>query len=83
MWNHAAQDPRTDPEAAAARLASVKLQAGDQALFLGRAHYGCVATVQQVHILVLALQMCCLHVHAAWWPRLGSPDRSSDVALGR
>ena len=57
VWTPVAQDPRTDPEAAAARLASIKLQAGDQALFLGRAHYGCVATVQQVqgppHLLSL------------------------------
>ena len=48
VWNHTVQDARTDPEAAAARLASIRLQAGDQALFLGRAHYGCVATIRQV-----------------------------------
>ena len=37
-------DPRTDA-ALAAGLASPQLVEGASALFLGRAHYGCIATV--------------------------------------
>ena len=37
-------DPRTDA-ALGAGLASPELKEGSQALFLGRAHYGCLATL--------------------------------------
>ena len=40
-----APDPRFQPETAAASLASYDFKAGARALFLGRAHYGCHATI--------------------------------------
>jgi 5'-3' exoribonuclease 1 len=40
-----APDPRFEPEAAGAALAGATLAPGARAIFLGRAHYGCVATV--------------------------------------
>ncbi|KAI3438723.1 hypothetical protein D9Q98_001143 [Chlorella vulgaris] len=40
-----APDPRFQPETAAASLAAYDLKPGARALFLGRSHYGCLATV--------------------------------------
>lgn len=40
-----APDPRFQPETAAASLAAYDLKPGASALFLGRSHYGCLATV--------------------------------------
>lgn len=45
LRRNVAPDPRLDPQAAAARLGALEFKPGSQALFLGRAHYGCVATV--------------------------------------
>ena len=55
-------DPRTDA-ALAAGLASPQLVEGASALFLGRAHYGCVATVLPPNTVGLTRQVrvtqCC------------------------
>lgn len=40
-----APDPRLDPAVAQSRAAAGELSVGSLALFLGRAHFGCVATV--------------------------------------
>ena len=40
-----ALDPRMDVEAAKAKAGAIAFPPGTQVLFLGRAHYGCVATV--------------------------------------
>lgn len=40
-----APDPRMDVEAAKEKAGAISFPAGTKALFLGRAHYGCVATV--------------------------------------
>lgn len=40
-----APDPRLDPAVAQSRAAAGELRVGGRALFLGRAHFGCVATV--------------------------------------
>ncbi|BDA46451.1 5'-3' exoribonuclease 1 [Coccomyxa sp. Obi] len=40
-----APDPRLDPAVAQSRAAAGELSVGSRALFLGRAHFGCVATV--------------------------------------
>ena len=45
LRRNVAPDPRLEPKAAAARLGALEFRPGSQALFLGRAHYGCVATV--------------------------------------
>lgn len=38
-------DPRFQPETATASLVSYDFKPGARALFLGRSHYGCMATV--------------------------------------
>lgn len=38
-------DPRFQPDTAAAALTGIDLEPGARALYLGRAHYGCLATV--------------------------------------
>ena len=38
-------DPRFQPETAAASLVSYDFRPGSRALFLGRSHYGCMATI--------------------------------------
>lgn len=38
-------DPRFQPDTVAAALAAVELTPGSKGLYLGRAHYGCIATV--------------------------------------
>ena len=38
-------DPRFQPETAAASLVSYDFKSGSRALFLGRSHYGCMATI--------------------------------------
>ena len=40
-----APDPRMDVEAAKEKAGAIAFQPGMQALFLGRAYYGCLATV--------------------------------------
>jgi hypothetical protein len=40
-----APDPRFQPDAVATSLSATALKDGSVALFLGRAHYGCLATV--------------------------------------
>ena len=40
-----APDPRRDPSSVGSQLGALKLETGQKALFLGRAYYGCVATV--------------------------------------
>ncbi len=45
LRRNVAPDPRLDPAAAAARLGALDFKPGGEALFLGRAHYGCAATV--------------------------------------
>ena len=40
-----APDPRMDVQAAQDRAGAIAFPPGLQTLFLGRAHYGCVATV--------------------------------------
>ena len=60
VWAPPCQDPRTDPELATTRLAAIRLRPGDQALFLGRAHYGCVATLREVCGVALAGADTCL-----------------------
>ena len=38
-------DPRLDPEAAKKRLGDLQLTVGSKAIFVGRSHFGCVATI--------------------------------------
>jgi len=38
-------DPRLDPEAAKKKLGDMQLTAGSKAIFVGRSHFGCVATI--------------------------------------
>ena len=38
-------DPRLDPEAAKKKLGDLQLSVGSKAIFIGRSHFGCVATV--------------------------------------
>ena len=45
LRRNVAPDPRLDPAAAAARLGALDFKPGGEALFLGRAHYGCAVTV--------------------------------------
>ena len=45
LRHNKAEDPRLDPAAARARLGAAELRVGDQALFLGKTHFGCLATV--------------------------------------
>jgi len=40
-----APDPRRDPSSVGSQLGALKFETGQKALFLGRAYYGCVATV--------------------------------------
>ncbi len=40
-----APDPRLDPATAQGRADAGQLQVGSRALFLGRAYFGCLATV--------------------------------------
>jgi hypothetical protein len=40
-----APDPRFQPDTATSALTSYGFQPGARALFLGRAHYGCMATI--------------------------------------
>ncbi|KAA6417737.1 MAG: 5 -3 exoribonuclease 1, partial [Trebouxia sp. A1-2] len=40
-----APDPRRDPSTVGSQLGALKFETGQKALFLGRAYYGCVATV--------------------------------------
>ncbi len=54
-------DPRTDA-ALAAGLGSPQLVEGASALFLGRAHYGCVATVLPPNTVGLTRQVWARHL---------------------
>ena len=45
ILTHKAPDPRMDVEAAKEKAGAIAFPPGSQALFLGRAHYGCLATV--------------------------------------
>ena len=40
-----APDPRRDPSAVGVQLGALKYEVGQKGLFLGRTHYGCLATV--------------------------------------
>lgn len=40
-----APDPRRDPSTVGGQLGALQFEVGQKGLFLGRAHYGCVATV--------------------------------------
>ena len=40
-----APDPRRDPSTVGGQLGALKYEVGQKGLFLGHAHYGCVATV--------------------------------------
>ena len=40
-----APDPRRDPASVGSQLGALKFETGQKALFLGRAYYGCVATI--------------------------------------
>lgn len=40
-----APDPRLDPATAQGRAGAGQLEVGSRALFLGRAYFGCIATV--------------------------------------
>jgi hypothetical protein len=40
-----APDPRLDPATAQGRAGAEQLEVGSRALFLGRAYFGCIATV--------------------------------------
>lgn len=70
LRRNVAPDPRLDPAAAAARLGALDFKAGSEALFLGRAHYGCVAAVLPSASLGLTKQVCTLP-----YPRSDSPSR--------
>ena len=40
-----APDPRRDPASVGSQLGALKFEIGQKAIFLGRAYYGCVATI--------------------------------------
>ena len=63
-------DPRLDPEAASRKLGDLQLSVGSKAIFIGRSHFGCVATVipeasrglsKQVHQAARPEQAICFH----------------------
>ena len=66
-----APDPRLDPGLVAQQAGAVSFEEGQRVLFLGRAHYGCLATVLPAASAGLSKQVCfrspqqatCLIVH--------------------
>ena len=58
LRHNKAEDPRLDPEAVRAKLGAVKLAVGSQALFLGKTHFGCLATVLPEVSRGLSKQAC-------------------------
>lgn len=59
-----APDPRLDPGRATAQAGDIAFPPGSQAIFLGRIHYGCLATVLppingEVLYPLSRLYLCC------------------------
>jgi len=59
-----APDPRRDPSSVGSQLGALKFETGQKALFLGRAYYGCVATVLPPVTAGLTRKVCSPHLVA-------------------
>lgn len=59
-----APDPRRDPSSVGSQLGALKFETGQKALFLGRAYYGCVATILPPVTAGLTRKVCSPHLVA-------------------
>ena len=68
-------DPRLDPEAAKKKLGDLQLGVGSKAIFVGRSHFGCVATIIPDASRGLSKQVLIHQMHMPWYSCLpASPE---------